>query len=121
MEFGTDNEGIDKYDMHAGEEALADRIRRIGMCRLASLAGHVLLPGNNDKYADLPSILSRIPTGEVSGDPEEENALITDYFEQSEELLRSRWSIVQALAQRLLPRRSLNAVEIAEVLATGDA
>ncbi len=112
LEFvGTDNNGIDKYAMYAGEDALADRIRRIGMCRLAPLAGYELLTGQADPFVDLPTIMSRIPTGELSGDQEDENALIAEYLEQCKEAVRNKWSVVQALAHRLLDRRSLNAVE----------
>ena len=118
LEFGA--EEIDEYAMYAGEDAFADRIRRIAMCRLAPLAGHELLTGRSDPFVD-PTIISEIPSGHISGDSEEESALLTAYLEQCKEAVRSRWPMVQALAQRLLPRRSLNAVEIAEVLEVSDA
>ena len=125
--------------MYAGEDALADRIRRIGMCQLAPLAGSALLTGQEDPYID-PAIISKIPTGDISGAiPEgevvevevegevdevdvEEDDLLHEYLEQCKELVRSRWSVVEALAQRLLSQRSrsLKAVEIAEVLEASD-
>lgn len=115
LEFRTGFE-IDEYGMYAGEDALVDRIRLIGMSLLAPLAGHELLSGEPDPFVDIGAILHKIPTGYISGNQEDEDALIAGYLEQGKELLRSRWSLVQALAQRLLPRRSLNVVEIAEVL-----
>lgn len=120
LEFSTPNEK-DLYAVDAGEDALDARIRRMGMCRYAHLAGPELLTGETDEFADHPAIVSKIPTGDIAGDEYEEERLLTEYREQSKELVRSRWSVVEALAQRLLPRRSLNAVEIAEVLEVSDA
>ena len=118
LEFRTESEK-DEYGIYAGEDALADRISRIGMCRLAPFGGSALLTGQEDPFID-PAIISKIPTGDVSGDEDEENALLTAYFEQSKGLVRSKRSVVEALAQRLLHRGSLNAVEIAEVLEASD-
>jgi hypothetical protein len=118
LEFRTESEK-DEYGIYAGEDALADRIRRIGMCRLAPFGGSALLTGQEDPFID-PAIISKIPTGDISGDEDEENALLTAYFEQSKELVRSKRSVVEALAQRLLSRGSLSTVEIAEVLEASD-
>ena len=135
LEFRTESEK-DEYGIYAGEDALADRIRRIGMCQLAPFGGSALLTGQEDPFID-PAIISKIPTGDISGHiPEgevvevededevveveevdvEEDDLLHEYLEQCKELVRTRWSVVEALAQRLLHRGWLNAVELAEVL-----
>jgi hypothetical protein len=131
LEFGTENDGIDEYDMYAGKDALADRIRRISMCRLAPLAGFELLNGQSYRSdeLDLPAMVSKIPIEEMDVDLEgeiryadwEKDADLTGYVEQSKEVARSRWSVIQSLAQRLLSQRALNAIEIAEVLEVNDA
>lgn len=119
LEFGTINE-IHDYATYAGEVALVDRVRRIGMCKLAHLAGPQLLTGQPDPFADVRKF-NAIPTGAIADDPDDEEALLREYFEKSTEALRSRWSLVQALAQRLVTQRSLKAVEIANVLEAKDA
>jgi len=119
LEFDTINEIYD-YGAYAGEDALADRIRRLGMCLFAPLAGYELLTGKTDKGADLEAIIKKIPTGAIADDWNHEEALLNEYFEQCQEAVESRQSVVQALAQRLLPRRSLKAEEIAEVLEVSD-
>ena len=63
MEFRTGSEKYE-YGMYAGEDALAERISRIGMCLLAPLAGHELLSGQPDPFVDLPTLMSKIPTGD---------------------------------------------------------